>query len=265
MTGRGAGVAHLDSRGDGRYLISNCETRRSSCGTFGRWWSPRRSARRAGDPRRRGTGITGMRFPAEGWTSGLDDVSVQTYRGHVVDQTPSRTYLVPETTGQRYLYSGSSDGRVVFWDVVSGERIPSGGEEDDGGGGSRTRARRWGPARTLARVRRRRAREPRANRRRVTAPRRRVRRSSSNSGGARLQLAPGETDARRRGWDGARAMGRGAVTGDARRRRGRAWTGTERYAPSLVGTRRSAPILVFVFPSFPAFRGSRPAAARPAL
>ena len=139
LVGHGAGVTHLDSRGDGRYLISNCKDQTVKLWDVRKMVEPSAAERAAS---RRPTPAWNwdyryMRFPAEGWDlRGPDDVSVQTYRGHVVDQTLIRTYFSPrETTGQRYLYSGSSDGRVVFWDVVSGERMPSGEEEDDDGGG----------------------------------------------------------------------------------------------------------------------------------
>lgn len=139
LTGHGAGVTHLDSRGDGRYLISNCKDQTVKLWDVRKMVEPSAAERAAS---RRPTPAWNwdyryMRFPAEGWDlRGPDDVSVQTYRGHVVDQTLIRAYFSPrETTGQRYLYSGSSDGRVVFWDVVSGERMPSGEEEEDDGGG----------------------------------------------------------------------------------------------------------------------------------
>jgi hypothetical protein len=41
------------------------------------------------------------------------DASLRTYRGHQVFQTLIRSYFSPmHTTGQRYIYSGSSDGSV---------------------------------------------------------------------------------------------------------------------------------------------------------
>ena len=267
---------HLDSRGDGRYLISNCKDQTVKLWDVRKMVEPSAAERAAS---RRPTPAWNwdyryMRFPAEGWDlRGPDDVSVQTYRGHVVDQTLIRTYFSPrETTGQRYLYSGSSDGRVAFWDAVSGERMPSGEEEEDDGGGEVADASaRVGSARTLARVRRRRAREPRANRRRVTAPRW-TSPSVAAEGKRWCATAVGtdETDARRRGMGRRRrAMGRGAVTSDARRRRGRrAWTGTERYARVTGWDPDDArSILVFRFsPLFPRFAcSSAAAAARPAL
>lgn len=49
------------------------------------------------------------------------DNSVMTFRGHTVLQTLIRCYFSPlETTGQRYLYSGSGDGSIYIFDILSG-------------------------------------------------------------------------------------------------------------------------------------------------
>lgn len=42
-----------------------------------------------------------------------DDRSLMTYRGHQITQTLIRAYFSPiETTGQKYIYTGSSDGCI---------------------------------------------------------------------------------------------------------------------------------------------------------
>jgi hypothetical protein len=52
------------------------------------------------------------------------DASVMTYRGHSVLQTLIRCNFSPaETTAQKYLYSGSADGKVYIYDVLSGEIV----------------------------------------------------------------------------------------------------------------------------------------------
>jgi WD40 repeat protein len=46
------------------------------------------------------------------------------YRGHRVLQTLVRAYFSPvESTGQRYIYTGSTDGTVYIYDVVTGETV----------------------------------------------------------------------------------------------------------------------------------------------
>lgn len=47
-----------------------------------------------------------------------DDCSVMTYRGHAVLKTLIRCHFSPEaTTGQKYVYSGSADGRIHIWNL----------------------------------------------------------------------------------------------------------------------------------------------------
>jgi WD repeat-containing protein 23 len=47
-----------------------------------------------------------------------DDCSVMTYRGHAVLKTLIRCHFSPAaTTGQKYIYSGSADGRIHIWSL----------------------------------------------------------------------------------------------------------------------------------------------------
>jgi len=44
-----------------------------------------------------------------------------TYKGHLVTKTLIRSYFSPiYTTGQKYIYTGSSDGNVYIYDVLTG-------------------------------------------------------------------------------------------------------------------------------------------------
>ena len=96
LSGPGAGV-RTDSRGDGRYLISNCKDQTVKLWDVRKMVEPsavERGERR--DPRARNWDYRRTSFPGGGWRPrGPDDVSVQTYRGHVVDQTLIRTYFGP--------------------------------------------------------------------------------------------------------------------------------------------------------------------------
>ena len=137
LIGHTEGITHIDSKGDGRYFISNCKDQTVKL------WDVRRmsdASAAAAKTKERPLPVWNwdyryMRFPGTGWDmKHPDDASLQTYSGHLVDQTLIRAYFSPAaTTGQRYIYSGSSDGVVAFWDVVSGKRV--GDEERFGGGG----------------------------------------------------------------------------------------------------------------------------------
>ena len=50
------------------------------------------------------------------------DSSVLTFKGHSVYSTLIRCQFSPsETTDQRYVYSGSSDGNIYIYDLVTGD------------------------------------------------------------------------------------------------------------------------------------------------
>jgi WD repeat-containing protein 23 len=52
------------------------------------------------------------------------DTSLMTYTGHRVLRTLIRCYFSPlETTGQRYIYTGSADGIVYIYDVLTGDIV----------------------------------------------------------------------------------------------------------------------------------------------
>ena len=52
------------------------------------------------------------------------DLSLMTFTGHRVLETLIRAYWSPiETTGQRYIYSGSQNGVIHIWDVLTGEIV----------------------------------------------------------------------------------------------------------------------------------------------
>ncbi|AQK95204.1 transducin family protein / WD-40 repeat family protein [Zea mays] len=66
-----------------------------------------------------------MPFPSEAHNlKHPGDQSVATYRGHSVLRTLIRCYFSPvHSTGQRYIYTGSSDKSVHIYDVVTGEAV----------------------------------------------------------------------------------------------------------------------------------------------
>jgi WD repeat-containing protein 23 len=52
------------------------------------------------------------------------DQSLATYRGHSVLRTLIRCYFSPAySTGQKYIYTGSSDSSVYIYDLVSGAQV----------------------------------------------------------------------------------------------------------------------------------------------
>ncbi|KAB2050712.1 Uncharacterized protein F383_27027 [Gossypium arboreum] len=122
LVGHLEGITFLDSRGDGRYFISNgkdqtiklWDIRKMSSDTscnLGyrnfewdyRWMDYPPQAR-------------DLKHPSDG--------SVATYKGHSVLRTLIRCYFSPEySTGQKYIYTGSHDSRVYIYDVVTGAQV----------------------------------------------------------------------------------------------------------------------------------------------
>ncbi|CAM9370981.1 unnamed protein product [Pylaiella littoralis] len=128
LCGHQAGVTCITAKGDGHHFISNGKDQTLKLWDVRRMLDPKdkkmveaanvphwdyrhmpMSSRRPGKKNRRGA-----------------DESVKTFHGHKVLQTLIRCYFSPaHTTGQRFVMSGSSDGRVCIWDILTGEMVES--------------------------------------------------------------------------------------------------------------------------------------------
>lgn len=121
------GIVHIDSRGDGRYLISNSKDQTIKC------WDIRQmstmssvsSEKKSRDVPRFRWDYRWMQYPATGrLVVHPRDGSVSTYRGHSVMNTLCRAYWSPQfTTGQRYIYAGCASGKISVYDLISCKRI----------------------------------------------------------------------------------------------------------------------------------------------
>ncbi|KAG1664335.1 hypothetical protein FOA52_011649 [Chlamydomonas sp. UWO 241] len=128
FVGHTEGLTHLDSKGDGRYLISNSK---DQCIKL---WDMRSGmvSEEMANAQSSAPGVPSFRWDYR-WMqypgAGRDvrhphDASIATFRGHEVRQTLIRAYFSPlHTTGQRYVYSGGMDGSVRMWDIVTGEVV----------------------------------------------------------------------------------------------------------------------------------------------
>ncbi|XP_028066629.1 LEC14B protein isoform X3 [Camellia sinensis] len=122
LVGHVEGITFLDSRGDGRYFISNGKDQ-----TIKLWDIRKMSANATGKP---GFGhyewdYRRMDYPSQ--ARGLkhpNDQSLATYKGHSVLRTLIRCYFSPTySTGQKYIYTGSHDSCIYIYDVVSGAQV----------------------------------------------------------------------------------------------------------------------------------------------
>ncbi|ONH93728.1 hypothetical protein PRUPE_8G249600 [Prunus persica] len=122
LTGHLEGITFIDSKGDGRYFISNGKDQAIKL------WDIRRMTSKA-------TCIPGQRssewdyrwmdYPPQAKDiKHPSDQSIATYRGHSVLRTLIRCYFSPAySTGQKYIYTGSHDSGVYIYDLVSGARV----------------------------------------------------------------------------------------------------------------------------------------------
>ncbi|GAB4843523.1 hypothetical protein Ancab_013485 [Ancistrocladus abbreviatus] len=118
LTGHLEGITFIDSRGDGRYFISNGKDQ-----TIKLWDIRKMSANPACGPRRSiNWDYRRMEYPSRlKEEKHPHDQSLATYRGHSVLRTLIRCYFSPAySTGQKYIYSASNDGCVYIYDLVTG-------------------------------------------------------------------------------------------------------------------------------------------------
>uniref|UniRef100_A0A8C6X833 DDB1 and CUL4 associated factor 11 n=1 Tax=Naja naja TaxID=35670 RepID=A0A8C6X833_NAJNA len=123
LAGHQDGITFIDSKGDARYFISNSKDQtiklwdiRKFSGQEGLEASHNAVTQQIWDYR-------WQQVPkkARHKTKLAGDTSLMTYRGHGVLHTLIRCrFSPPHSTGQQYIYSGCSTGRVVVYDLLSG-------------------------------------------------------------------------------------------------------------------------------------------------
>lgn len=120
------GLTHISSRDDGYYFISNSKDQTSKL------WDIRKclsAEAHDGMPHYRRPYAWDYRYEAYPGSKRLpvshpNDKSVMTYRGHMVMETLIRCHFSPlHSTAQKYIYTGSADGRVYVYDVLTGNLV----------------------------------------------------------------------------------------------------------------------------------------------
>jgi WD repeat-containing protein 23 len=126
LIGHREGVTYLNSKGDGMQLISNSKDQTLKLWDIRRMknYETYREFRRT---HRYQTGFDyrWQPYPLENYHKRLaEDCSLLTFRGHQVLQTLIRCYYSPlHTTGQRYVYTGSSDSHLLIYDTLTGNKV----------------------------------------------------------------------------------------------------------------------------------------------
>lgn len=127
LVGHFDGITYIDSRNDGRYIISNSKDQSIKLWDL-RVFSPSDAEAKVKDQLSCGNwDYRWDEVPKRFYnpTKSLEgDTSVATYRGHRVQKTLIRAKFSPaSTTGQRYIYTGCSTGRLVIYDTLTGKIV----------------------------------------------------------------------------------------------------------------------------------------------
>ena len=116
--GHTEGLTYVDSKGDGRYVLSNGKDQTMKLWDL-RKMMPTEKASEL-EPGRFTTGFDYrfMTYSNEDYQPHPYDCSLVTYRGHRVLKTLIRCHFSPpESTNSRYVYTGSEDGSVHIYNV----------------------------------------------------------------------------------------------------------------------------------------------------
>ncbi|XP_027164166.1 LEC14B homolog [Coffea eugenioides] len=122
LIGHLEGITFIDTRGDGRYLISNGKDQ------VIKLWDIRKMSSNADYVQWRRDydwDYRWMDYPERAKNlRNPNDLSLTTYKGHTVLRTLIRCYFSPaHSTGQKYIYTGSTDSVVYIYDLVSGAQV----------------------------------------------------------------------------------------------------------------------------------------------
>ncbi|XP_042061953.1 LEC14B protein-like isoform X2 [Salvia splendens] len=124
LKGHLEGITFIDSRGDGRYLISNGKDQAIKL------WDIRKMTSKHPYyiyPLHKNPewDYRWMDYPSQARELKHPyDQSVATYKGHSVLRTLIRCYFSPEySTGQKYIYTGSHDSCIYIYDLVTGAKV----------------------------------------------------------------------------------------------------------------------------------------------
>lgn len=118
FVGHTEGLTYVDSKGDGRYVLSNSKDQ-----TMKLWDLRKMMTTEKFDPIERVDYSSGYDYRFETYPAGYyvphpDDCSVVTYRGHRVLKTLIRCHFSPPgSTNSRYVYTGSQDGKVYVYNL----------------------------------------------------------------------------------------------------------------------------------------------------
>jgi len=120
------GLTNVCSKEDNRYFISNSKDQSIKLWDLRKFSTEKKKVIPAVRVDYRMASLSDLQIERvkERMKTNTDDVSVSTYFGHKVSDTLIRCHFSPKfVTDQRFIYTGSSDGCVYIYDILSGENV----------------------------------------------------------------------------------------------------------------------------------------------
>ncbi|KEY65878.1 hypothetical protein S7711_05880 [Stachybotrys chartarum IBT 7711] len=114
------GLTYIDSKGDGRYILSNGKDQSMKLWDIRMAMSTDRLREISGTHHTHGSGFDyrGNHYDEDDWDPHPHDNSLVTFRGHKVLRTLIRCHFSPpNSTDSRYVFTGSSDGNVHVYNM----------------------------------------------------------------------------------------------------------------------------------------------------
>lgn len=118
LVGHTEGLTYIDSKGDGRYVISNAKDQTMKLWDLRKMMTTERFDSIRPEDYTTGFDYRFTPYDEEDYEPHPHDCSVVTFRGHKVLKTLIRCHFSPPgSTDGRYVYSGSYDGSVYIWNL----------------------------------------------------------------------------------------------------------------------------------------------------
>jgi DDB1- and CUL4-associated factor 11 len=118
FVGHTEGLTYVDSKGDGRYVLSNGKDQMMKLWDLRKMIAPNQFDKMDLHPYTSSFDYRFHPYDESDYRPNPDDCSVVTFRGHSVLKTLIRCHFSPPgSTNSRYVYSGSEDGKVWIWNM----------------------------------------------------------------------------------------------------------------------------------------------------
>lgn len=116
--GHTEGLTYVDSKGDGRYVLSNGKDQTMKLWDLRKMIPTETASRLDTKAPNRSFDYRSMTYDENKYTPHPHDCSLVTFRGHRVLKTLIRCHFSPPgSTNSRYVYSGSEDGSVYIYNM----------------------------------------------------------------------------------------------------------------------------------------------------